>query len=63
VVLLDSVGENFNVNFPETQFQTQKASMNLLRNSGALNHFWTRNLLEIAEEKVGEIRAKPHHKS
>jgi hypothetical protein len=44
--LLENIGENFVVNFPGTQFQAQKASMNLLRKSGPLGHFWTRNLLQ-----------------
>jgi hypothetical protein len=40
--------ENFVVNFSGTQFQTQEASMNLLRKSGPQGHFWTRNVLENA---------------
>jgi hypothetical protein len=46
MVPLESVGEYFVINFLGTQFQAQKASMNLLRKSGPLGHFRTRNLLE-----------------
>jgi hypothetical protein len=38
--------ENFVVNFPGTQFQAQQASMNLVKKSGPVGHFWTRILLE-----------------
>jgi hypothetical protein len=38
------VEENFVVNFLGSQFQVQ-ASINFLRASGLLGHFWIRNLL------------------
>jgi hypothetical protein len=43
VVLLESVEENFAINFPGTQFQAQKVTMNFLGKSGLLGHIWTRN--------------------
>jgi hypothetical protein len=46
VVPLDKVGEHLIANFPGTQFQTQQASMNLLRKSEPLDHLWTSSLLE-----------------
>jgi hypothetical protein len=47
MVPLESVGENFVINFPGSQFQAQQASMNLLMKSGLLCHFWTGNLLKM----------------
>jgi hypothetical protein len=41
VVPVESVRENFIVNFPGAQFQAQEASMILMRKSGPLGHFWT----------------------
>jgi hypothetical protein len=46
VVPLESIRENFIINFPGTQFQEEQASMNLLRKSGPLGHFWAENLLD-----------------
>jgi hypothetical protein len=61
VVLLESVGENFVISFPGSQFQAQ-ASMNLLIKSSLLGHFWTGNLLKKCyvqtEEKLDEILAR-----
>jgi hypothetical protein len=65
VVPLESVGENFVVNFLGSQFQAQQASINLLRKSGLLGHFWTRNLLTntnvFTEEKPDKVGARLEH--
>jgi hypothetical protein len=64
VVPLQIVGENFVVNFPGTQFQTQEASVNIVRKSGLLGHFWTINLLENALcllKNKDEIEARLEH--
>jgi hypothetical protein len=45
---LESVRENFVINFLATQIQAQEVSMKLLRRSSAHGHFWTRNLAENA---------------
>jgi hypothetical protein len=42
---LENVRENI-INYPESQFQAQKASINLLIKSGLLGHFWRRILLK-----------------
>jgi hypothetical protein len=51
--------ENFAVSFLGTQFQAQDVYMTLLRKSGPLGRFWTRNLLKErlarTEAKLGEI--------
>jgi hypothetical protein len=46
VVPVETERENFVINFPETWFHAQAASINLLRKSGPLGHFWKRILLE-----------------
>jgi hypothetical protein len=65
VVPLESVGENFIVNFPVSQFQAQQESINLLRKSGLLGRFWTRDLLKkfcgLTEEKLDETGARLEH--
>jgi hypothetical protein len=62
VVPLQSVGENFVVNFLGSQFEAREAFKNILIKSGLLDHFWIRNLLKrrrvLPEEKLDEIRAK-----
>jgi hypothetical protein len=60
VVPLESVGENV-VNFSGTQFQAQEASINLLRKSGPLGHFWTRKFCVLTKEKLDEIGATLEH--
>jgi hypothetical protein len=65
VVQLESVGENFVVNFPGSQFQAKQESINLLIKSGLLGHLRTINLLKtlhvITEKIPDEIRARLEH--
>jgi hypothetical protein len=65
VVPLESVQENFVINFPGSQFQAQQASMNFLIKSDLLGHFWTRNPFKnrrvLTEEKLDKIRARSEH--
>jgi hypothetical protein len=65
VVPLQSVGEDFVVNFPGSQFQAQQQSINLLIKSCLLGHSRTRNLLKArhvsTEMKPDEIRAGLEH--
>jgi hypothetical protein len=60
VVLLESA-KKIVINFPGTQFQAQLIFVNLLRKSGPLGHFWTRNLLEnvkcLPDKKIDETGA------
>jgi hypothetical protein len=60
VVPVESVGENFVINFSGTQFQVQGTSRNLLRKCCPLGQ---KNLLEnvFTEEKLDEIEAKLEH--
>jgi hypothetical protein len=61
VVPPGNVGENFVINFPRTYFQAQETSMNFLRKSGTLVHFWKRNLVEntvLSEGKLDETGAR-----
>jgi hypothetical protein len=44
LIPLESVGENFAVNFPESQFKPQQASINLLTKPGLLDYTWVSNL-------------------
>jgi hypothetical protein len=55
VVPLESVGENFVVNFPGTQFQAQEVSMNLLDEKRA------REQCVLTTEKLDEIGARLEH--
>jgi hypothetical protein len=65
VVTLESVGENFVINFPGSQFQAQQAPINLLRKSGLLGHFWTINQLKklsvLTEEKLDMTEDRLEH--
>jgi hypothetical protein len=64
MVLLESVRENLVVNFLGTQFQAKKASMNVLRNSGPLGHFWTKTCEKTQcayQEKLHELGARSEH--
>jgi hypothetical protein len=62
VVPLGSVGENFFVNLPGSQFQ---GSVNLLIKLGLLGQFWTRNLLKssVLTEEKQELRSRLEHTS
>jgi hypothetical protein len=59
VAPLECVGENFVVNLPKTQFQTQYASMNLLRKVRSAGIFLDKKSVKrrrvFTKEKVDEI--------
>jgi hypothetical protein len=58
MVSLGSVGENFIVNPPESQFQAQHTSMNLLMKSGLLDKKPAKKFHVLTEAKVDEVRAR-----
>jgi hypothetical protein len=62
VVLLESVQDNFVVNFPGTQFQAQHASIIFINNISLLGHFWT-NFLKRTVYLLMETRRARYRSS